>query len=120
MFASDEQEPECCAHKNLHDHPEHGLCFMLLLLLKGTTDHLTVLTSTVWSTSMFTSVDECCWVPFFFHVQEFSDSCASYALLCQTPSCQTVPLLPSVTLQQNVTILVESFGLYCHTTTICC
>ena len=28
---------------------------------------------------------------------------ASYALQCQTPFYQTVPLLPSVALQQNVT-----------------
>jgi len=29
-------------------------------------------------------------------------TCTSYTLLCQTPLCQTSPLLPSVTQQQNV------------------
>jgi len=39
----------------------------------------------------------------FFHTEEFSDTSffASYALLCQTPFCQTAPLPPSFTWQQQ-------------------
>ena len=49
------------------------------------------------------SVDECQWVPFFLHGGIQFHIFASCALPCQTPFCQTVPLLPSVTQQQNVT-----------------
>ena len=85
----------------MHGHPERGLSFRSLSpLLKYTTHHLTVLTFTVWSPWTFskhwwvsmgaifsTSRN---WVP---HL---------YALECQTPFCQTAPLLPSVTWQQHV------------------
>lgn len=37
----------------------------------------------------------------FFLMEKLSDTFASYTLLCQMVFCQTVPLLPSVTLQQN-------------------
>jgi len=36
---------------------------------------------------------------------------ASYTLLCWIPLCQSAPLLPSVTGQQN---MVERLNLYCH------
>jgi len=40
----------------------------------------------------------------FFSMEEFSDMpIFSYSLSHQMPFCQTVPLLPSVSLQQNVT-----------------
>jgi len=35
-------------------------------------------------------------------MEEFSDTPVSYTLPCQTPFCQTSPLLPFVTWQQNV------------------
>ena len=35
-------------------------------------------------------------------MEEFSDTFASSALPCQTPFCQTAPLLPSATHQQHV------------------
>ena len=47
-------------------------------------------------------VDECQWVPLFLHRVQFH-CFASYALPCQMPFCQTAPLLPSVTWQQNGT-----------------
>jgi len=47
-------------------------------------------------------VCECQWIQFFSTwIQQHT--CASYALLSQTPFCQTAPLLPSLTQQQNAT-----------------
>jgi len=48
------------------------------------------------------SISECQWVPFFPHGGIQFYTFTSYALPCQTPFCQTAPLLPSVTWQQNV------------------
>ena len=80
-------------------------------VLKGTTHCLTVLTSTVWSPSVF---NKCQWVPFFLNGGIQWHTFASWAPPCQMPLCQTAPLLPSVTQQQNVTgILVGRFGLCC-------
>ena len=39
----------------------------------------------------------------FFCMEEFNDSFASHPLPCQTPFCQTAPLLPSVAWHQNTT-----------------
>ena len=36
-------------------------------------------------------------------MEKFSDTFASDVLSCQTPFCQTAPLLPSVTQHRNVT-----------------
>ena len=47
--------------------------------------------------------DECQWVPFFLHGGIKSHPFASHTLPCQRPFCLTLPLLPSVTQQQNVT-----------------
>jgi len=47
-------------------------------------------------------VNECQWVPFFLYGGIQFPTFASYALPCQTPFCQTTPLLPSVTGQQHV------------------
>ena len=74
---------------------------LLSPLLKYTMHHLTVLTSTAWSPSTFS---KCRWMSMgaiFFCVEEFNDVFVSYTLPCQTPLCQTAPLLPSVTWQQN-------------------
>jgi len=60
---------------------------------------LTVLTSTVWSPSVF---NKCQWVPFFLNGGIQWRTFSSWALPCQMPLCQTAPLLPSVTWQQHV------------------
>ena len=49
------------------------------------------------------SVDECQWVPLFPHEGIQWHTFASSALLCQTPFCQTAPLLHSVTQQPHIT-----------------
>ena len=48
-------------------------------------------------------MNECQWVQFFLHRGVHLHPFASYALPCQIPFCQTAPLLPSVTWQQNGT-----------------
>ena len=49
------------------------------------------------------SVDGCQWLQFFPHGGTQWHTFASYTLVCQTPFCQTAPLLPPVTQQQNIT-----------------
>jgi len=49
------------------------------------------------------SIDQCQWRPFFLHGWIQFHTLASYAVLCQTPFCQTASLQSSVTEQQNVT-----------------
>ena len=49
-----------------------------------------------------TSVDECQWMLSLLHTGIQFYTFSSYTLPCQTPFCQTAPLLPSVTQQQNV------------------
>ena len=48
------------------------------------------------------SANECQWVPFFPHEGIQWHTSVSYVLPCQMPFCQTAPLLPSVTVKQNV------------------
>jgi len=48
-------------------------------------------------------VDECLRLSFFPHPGIQWHASASHALPCQTPFCQTAPLLPSVTQQRHVT-----------------
>ena len=72
-------------------------------LLKCTACNLTVLTSTVWSPEMFSKHQWMSVVPFFPHGGILWNIFASSALPCQVPTCQTAPLLPSVTQQQNGT-----------------
>jgi len=90
---------------SMHSHLEHGLSFMSLSpLLKCTTHSRTVLSAPVCSSSMFS---KCWWMSMdgylFPHGGIQWHTFASYVLVCQTPLCQTAPLLPSVTQQQNVT-----------------
>ena len=47
------------------------------------------------------SAGECQWVPSFPHEGTQCHTFASSTLPCQTPLCQTAPLLPPVTWQQN-------------------
>lgn len=69
-------------------------------LLKHTTRCLTVLTSTVWSPEMFSASE-------YQQAQLFPrrgiqwHAFTSWALPCQTPFCQTTPLLLSLKQQQN-------------------
>ena len=49
------------------------------------------------------SVEECQWVQFFPHKVIQFHTFSSYTLPCQMLFCQTAPLLPSVSQQQNVT-----------------
>ena len=97
FFASDEQEPVAMLVKmtciscwrchcwntpptaSLHSHP-----------LSGLHKHSV-------------RIDECLWVTFFLRGGIQFHTFASLALPCQTSTCQTAPLLPSVTWQQNVT-----------------
>ena len=74
---------------------------LLLPLLKCTTHHPTVLTDTVWSPSMFNKGWWMSVVPFFLHRGIQWHTFTSHTLPCQTLLCQTAPLLPSVTQQQN-------------------
>jgi hypothetical protein len=53
-----------------------------------------------------------------FRMEKFNDTFASYALPCQTPCCQTAPVLLSAARQQNFNLLTGMFNLYCHTTSI--
>ena len=48
------------------------------------------------------SISECQWVPCFPHGGIQWHTISSHALSCQTPFCQTTPVLPSVARQQNV------------------
>ena len=45
--------------------------------------------------------EECQWVPLFWHGVIQWRRFFPFTLLCQTPFCQTAPLLPSVIRQQN-------------------
>ena len=63
-FASNEQDPPCCTHKNLHCCLESGFSFTSLSpLLKLTTHCLTVLTSTAWSLSLLRQMFSKPWSP---------------------------------------------------------
>ena len=48
------------------------------------------------------SISECQWMQFLPRGGTHRHTFASYTLPCQTPFCQTSPLLPSVTWQQNI------------------
>ena len=48
------------------------------------------------------SINECQWMQFILHGEIQWCPFSSYTLPCQTPFCQTFPLLPSVAQQQNV------------------
>jgi len=73
-----------------------GDLLFLSPLLKPKTYCFTVLTSTVWSPQTLSNIDGC---DFFPHegIQLYTFS--SYTLPCQTPFCQTTPLLLSVAWQ---------------------
>jgi len=122
IFATNEQELVCHAHKNLNGHLESGLSFTLLSpLLKHTTHHLTVLTSSVLSPEIFSKYQ---WmsiaVIFFPHGGVQFHTFVSYVFPCQIPFCQTAPptALCSMATKCNG-ILAGMFNLYCHTTNIC-
>ena len=100
IFSSDEQEPACHTHTNLHQwrwstvpvapaemHQRPPLCA-----------HIHYLVS-MWSAT----VDECHWLPFFPHRGNQWHTFASYVLPFQMPFCQTTTLLPSVAWQQYIT-----------------
>jgi len=102
IFASSEQESAYCFHKIS---TRGGDPRALSLLLKCTTHHLSVLTSAVWSPTMFSKH---CWMSVgghFFLMEEHTQwqTFPSHAVPYQTPFCQTAPLLPSVAQQQRVT-----------------
>ena len=102
FITSNEQRPECCAHKNLHGHLEYGLSFTsLLLLLKHHTSlhcvHIHCLVS-IYVQQVSMNISGCN----FSHMEEFHISCM---LPCQTAFCQTFPLLPSVAWQKKKNIM---------------
>jgi len=92
-----------CTHKNLRGHPQRGSSFTSLSpMLKCTTHPLTCAhIHCLVSINYSITVDECQGVVFFLHGGNPRHTCASDALPCQTPFCQTAPLLPSVTQQQH-------------------
>ena len=61
------------------------------------------------------SINECQWLPFFLHGGIQCHTFAPNTLPCQTPFCQTAPLLPFVTQQQHV---VEYWWEYSSSTAI--
>ena len=80
---------------------------VIVPLLKCTTHHLTVLTSTLQLEDVglhkhSASGDECQSAIFFLHGGIQLLTFASYTLLSQMPFCRPALLLPSVTQQQNV------------------
>ena len=95
IFASYEQEPACCTRKNLHP---WRWPLWLSSLLKCTNHRLTVLTPTNSLQECSASINEC---QFFLHRGIRWHTFAPTALPCKMPFCQPVPLLPSVTRQQN-------------------
>ena len=72
-------------------------------LLKRTIHRLAVLISTGWSPQTLQALMNVNGCHFFSHGWIQWHTFASYTLPYQTPFCQTAPLLPSVTLQLNVT-----------------
>jgi len=71
-----------------------------------TTRHLAVLHLLFGLHKHSASVDMCRWVPFFLHGGIPFHTCASSTCPCHALLYQTAPLLPSVTLQQN---LIEDY-----------
>ena len=89
---------------DMHSYLERGLPLTLLLPLLKCTSHPSLCSCPLvglhkWSTS----INECQRVPFFPHGGIQWHTLPSQALLCLMLLCRTVPLLPSVTWQQNVT-----------------
>jgi len=84
----------------VHGYLECSLPVMSLsLLLKYTTGCLTVFTSTGWSASWSMNVNR---YHFFPHGGIHLHTFASCTLPCQTPVCQTAPLLPPIAWQRKV------------------
>jgi len=74
-----------------------------LLLFKCITYCLTVLLHLLFGLHRSSaSTGECQWVPFFPYGRIQWHTSASYTLPCLMPFCETAPLLPSVTWQQNI------------------
>ena len=96
VFTSDEQKPACCACKFCMEGSEP-----LLLSLHASPSTL-LRSHPLFSYKCSPSVDECQWVPFFPHGGIQWYTFALSRLLCQLLSWQSVPLLLSVTQQQNV------------------
>ena len=90
----EQQQPACCAHKNLYGHP---VCL-------STQRPLPHCAHT--HCSVFRNIQQALmnvngyhfFPPWGIQWHTF----ASYALPCQTTFCQTAPLLPAVTQQQNI------------------
>lgn len=102
-FSPTEQKFACHADKNLHGCLKRGLSISLLSpLLKHTTHHFAVLTSTVSFPQHSASINESQLVSFFPHEEIQLHTFASYSRPCQTKCCQTAPLLSSVTQQKTM------------------
>lgn len=105
----------------VHGHREHGLSFMLLLLLLKCTPYcLTVLMSAVWSPQMFV---KCLWMSagaIFYCMKEFNSVSLLHTHFCVKH--QFVRLPPSAGTCLKATkfneILSGRFNLYCHSTNI--
>ena len=121
IFTCDEQEPACCAHKNLHKQ-------MWLLSLSSLLKCLMVKTTAASLCShpptglhkRSASINECHWVSFYSTWRNWISS------LCfiLTPMSDTILSdCPSAAICHTATtfnrILVGKFNLYCHPTNIC-
>ena len=65
--SSDEQQPACHTHKDLHGHPEHGLSFTLLSLLPKCITHSSTTLTPIGLHKHSAIVDESQRVPFSPH-----------------------------------------------------
>ena len=84
---------------SLHGWLGCGLSFLFSAVLKCTTTSLC--SHPLFLCKFSASINECQWVPFFPRGGTWWHIFASSTLSCQTPLCQTAPLLPSVTQQQK-------------------
>jgi len=110
-----------CGVTSVHGHADmHGLSFVSPSpLLKCTTHHFTVITSTVWSPYQFSIHQWMSVGTVFFHMEEFTDTPLLYPHF--HARCHFVSLLLCYSVfHGNMAsgILVGKFTLCCHTTNI--
>ena len=100
IFASDEQEPVCYNHNNLHQ-PRQSTVAVTTAEMHHPPTHCAYIHCLVSINvqQLFRNANKC---HFFPHGGIQWHTFASCTLPCQMSSCQSAPLLPSVTQQQNV------------------
>ena len=120
ISTSNEQEPACCAHKSPHQQRWPTVSQLLWQCCCWNTQPTTSLCShrCLVSIKIQQEMMNVSRSSFFPQGTIQCHTFSSSTLPRQTPFCQNSPLLPSVTQQQNVTILVGRFSPYCHPTNI--